>query len=161
VNELYSPRPIKRHRGTRDEVEARRVGLLDIVDAGKPMTVRLVFYQGTVQGLVPKTEQGYGIVKNDLTIMRRARVLPYDWLADNTRWQRRPNTFSGIQAALKDTAAFYRKSLRNDADSYVEIWLEKDALAGVVVPITDMNDVPLMVARAIRAYPSCTAPRSR
>jgi hypothetical protein len=106
-----------------------------------------VFYQGTVQGLVPKTEQGYGIVKNDLTIMRRARMLPYDWLADNTRWQRRPNTFSGIEAALKDTAAFYRKSLWDDADSYVEIWLEKDALSGVVYPVTELNDVALMVAR--------------
>jgi hypothetical protein len=120
---------------------------LDIVDAGKPMTVRQVFYQGTVQGLVPKTEQGYGIIKSELTIMRRSGVLPYNWLADNTRWQRRPTTFSGIQAALKDTAALYRKSLWDDADSYVEIWLEKDALAGVVVPITDLNDVPLMVAR--------------
>src|SRR5215831_18939771 len=97
VNEPYTPGSIKRHRSTRDEVDARRVGLFDIVDAGKPMTVRQVFYQGTVQGLVPKSEQGYGIVKNDLTLMRRARVLPYDWLADNTRWQRRPNTFSGMK----------------------------------------------------------------
>jgi hypothetical protein len=58
-----------------------------------------------------------------------------------------PNTFNGIDAALKDTAALYRKNLWDDADCYVEIWLEKDALAGVVVPITDLNDVPLMVAR--------------
>jgi hypothetical protein len=93
---------------------------LEIVDDGKPTTVRRVFYQGTVRGLVAKTEQSYGIVKNDLTVMRRARVLPYDRLADNTHWQRRHNTFSGIEAALKDTAAFYRKSLWDDADSYVE-----------------------------------------
>ena len=26
---------------------------------------------------------------------------------------------------------------------YVEIWLEKDALAGVVYPVTSMYDVPL------------------
>src|SRR5262249_48942139 len=30
---------------------------------------------------------------------------------------------------------------------YVEIWLEKDALAGVIYPVTSMYDVPLMVAR--------------
>ena len=34
-----------------------------------------------------------------------------------------------------------------NADSYVETWLEKDALAGVVLPVTSMFDVPLMVAR--------------
>jgi hypothetical protein len=48
---------------------------------------------------------------------------------------------------LRETAAFYRKSLWTDADCYVEIWLEKDALAGVIYPITEMYDVPLMVAR--------------
>src|SRR5262249_14445233 len=47
----------------------------------------------------------------------------------------------------KATAAFYRKNLWADADSYVETWLEKDALAGVIYPVTSMFDVPLMVAR--------------
>jgi hypothetical protein len=79
--------------------------------------------------------------------MRRDGSLPYDWLADNTRWQRKPNTFDSVEQALRDTAAFYRKSLWTDASSYVEIWLEKDALSGVVYPVTSMYDVPLMVAR--------------
>ncbi|HEY8609856.1 MAG TPA: hypothetical protein VIL69_01035 [Roseomonas sp.] len=111
------------------------------------MTVRQVFYQATVQGLVDKTEQGYAKVKTDLGDMRRAGALPYSWLADNTRWQRKPQTFGGIEAALADTAQFYRKDLWRDADAYVEIWLEKDALSGVLYPVTEEYDVPLMVAR--------------
>ena len=111
------------------------------------MTVRQVFYQATVRGLVEKAESGYGKIQTDLTIMRRAGELPYDWLADNTRWQRKPRTFDSVEQALRDTAAFYRKNLWTDASSYVEIWLEKDALAGVVYPVTSMYDVPLMVAR--------------
>jgi hypothetical protein len=79
--------------------------------------------------------------------MRRAGELPYDWLADNTRWQRKPRTFDSVEDALKETARFYRKNLWTDADAYVEIWLEKDALAGVIYPVTSMYDVPLMVAR--------------
>jgi len=134
-------------RSTKAEVEARRETLLDIIEAGRPMTVRQVFYQATVRGLVEKAESGYGKVQNDLVLMRRAGELPYDWLADNTRWQRKPRTFNGVEEALKATAAFYRKSLWTDADAYVEIWLEKDALAGVVYPVTSMYDVPLMVAR--------------
>ena len=63
------------------------------------------------------------------------------------RWQRKPRTFDSVEDALRNTAAFYRKALWNEADSYVEIWLEKDALAGVVYPVTSMYDVPLMVAR--------------
>jgi hypothetical protein len=67
--------------------------------------------------------------------------------AHNTRWQRKPRTFSSVEDALRDTAAFYRKSPRPDADAYVEIWLKKDALAGVIYPITSMYDVPLLAAR--------------
>jgi hypothetical protein len=146
----YQASPIKRHsrhRATKAEVEERRNLLLAIIYDGKPMTVRQVFYQATVRGLVEKAESGYAKVQTDLTVMRRAGDLPYDWLADNTRWQRRPRTFSSVEEALKETAKFYRKSLWDDADAYVEIWLEKDALSGVIYPITSMYDVPLMVAR--------------
>ncbi len=113
----------------------------------KPMTVRQVFYQATVRDIIQKTEAGYTKVQTDLVLMRRAGELPYDWLADNTRWQRKPRTFNGVEEALNDTVRLYRKSLWAAANSYVEVWLEKDALAGVVMPITSFFDVPLMVAR--------------
>jgi hypothetical protein len=144
--------PIKRTRATKAEVEARREALLDIIEAGRPMTVRQVFYQATVRGLVEKAETGYAKIQTDLTIMRRARELPYDWLADNTRWQRKPRTFNSVEEALKATARLYRKALWADAGSYVEIWLEKDGLAGVVYPVTFMYDVPLMVARGYACH---------
>jgi hypothetical protein len=137
----YQTSPIKRGRprgSTKAVVEARREALLDIIGEMQPMTVRQVFYQATVRGLVEKAESGYAKVPGEL---------PYDWLADNTRWQRKPTTFDSVEDALRETAAFYRKNLWKDADAYVEIWLEKDALSGVIYPITSLYDVPLMVAR--------------
>src|SRR5215510_1145419 len=145
AEDLY--KATRRHRATNAEVKERREALLEIIDDGKPMTVRQVFYQATVRGLVEKEESGYTKVQVDLTLMRRSGELPYNWLADNTRWQRKPRTFNGVEQALQETARFYRKNLWADADSYVEIWLEKDALAGVIYPVTSMFDVPLMVAR--------------
>ena len=147
LEQVYQASPIKRQRATKAKVEHRRQKLLEIVAAQHPMSVRQVYYQATVQGLVEKTEAGYTKVQTDLVHMRRVGVLPYGWLADSTRWQRRPNTYSSIEAALEDTARFYRKRLWDRADCYVEVWLEKDALAGVVYPVTDLYDVPLMVAR--------------
>jgi hypothetical protein len=97
--------------------------------------------------LVPKTEDGYQMVKTDLTVMRKDGSLPYGWIADSTRWQRKPKTFDGVQEALEETARVYRKALWADADAYCEVWLEKDALAGVVFPVASQFDVPLMVAR--------------
>jgi hypothetical protein len=143
----YQASPIKRPRATKVEIENRRRALHYIVEAMKPMTVRQVFYQATVRGLIEKTEAGYAKVQTDLAWMRRAGDLPYSWLADNTRWQRKPRTFASVEEALNHTARFYRKALWSDADAYVEIWLEKDALAGVVLAITGAYDVPLMVAR--------------
>jgi hypothetical protein len=143
----YQTSHIKRHRSTKAEVETRREALLDIVAEMQPMTVRQVFYRATVRGLVEKAESGYAKVQTDLTLLRRTDELPYAWLADNTRWQRKPRTFDSVEDALNETARFYRKNLWADADVYTEIWLEKDALAGVVYPVTSMYDVPLMVAR--------------
>jgi hypothetical protein len=145
--EIYPSSPIKRRRATKNEVQLRRDSLFEIVEAMKPMTVRQVFYQATVRDIVEKSEAGYNKVQTDLVLMRKAGVLPYGWLADSTRWQRKPRTFHSVEQALVETARFYRKALWADIDAYVEVWLEKDALAGVVDDVTDMFDVPLMVAR--------------
>lgn len=128
-------------------VAERRERLIEIVDSIKPATVRQCFYAMSVRGFIEKTEGGYDKIQNDLTLLRRDGRVPYGSLADSTRWQRKPRTFTTIEAALENTANFYRKALWDDADSYVEAWLEKDALAGVVYPVTARYDVPLMVAR--------------
>lgn len=111
------------------------------------MSVRGAYYQATVVELIEKTESGYTKIQTNLVAMRRNGKLPYDWLTDNTRWQRKPQTFRSIEQALNETASFYRKSLWQNANAYVEIWLEKDALSGVIYPVTAEYDVPLMVAR--------------
>jgi hypothetical protein len=128
-------------------VEKRRRTLIELVDSLRPATVRQVFYAASVRGLVEKSEEGYRKVQNDLTRLRKGGRLSYGWLADSTRWQRKPRTFGSIQQALEDTAKLYRRALWDNADEYVEIWLEKDALAGVIYPVTGKYDVPLMVAR--------------
>jgi hypothetical protein len=81
----YQASHIKRFRATRAAVEERRLALYDIVADMQPMTVRQVFYQATVKGIVDKTEAGYTKVQTDLVLMRKSGMLPYDWLADNTR----------------------------------------------------------------------------
>jgi hypothetical protein len=60
---------------------------------------------------------------------------------------RKPKSYDSIEDALSTLASGYRRNLWRDADSYVEVWCEKDALAGVIYPVTQEYDVPLMVAR--------------
>jgi hypothetical protein len=73
--------------------------------------------------------------------------LPFSWIADNTRWMRKPHTFTSVDELLHHTALTYRRSVWNDQNCYVEVWLEKEALAGVLVEETAAWDVPLMVTR--------------
>src|SRR3954469_5760812 len=113
---VYRASHIKRHRSTKAEVEDRRDALLEIVSVMRPMTVRQVFYQATVRNIVEKSEAGYAKVQTDLTDMRRDGSMPYGWIVDNTRMQRKPRTFGGIAEALRDTAYFYRKALWRGAD---------------------------------------------
>jgi hypothetical protein len=144
---VYPACPIKRGRATKLEMQARLERLWSIVEAMRPMTVRQVFYQATVRHIVEKTEQGYSKVQIALANMRRARTMPYDWIVDFTRWQRKPRTFRDVAHALEETSRLYRKDLWAGAGSYLEIWLEKDALSGVILPVTSKYDVPLMVTR--------------
>jgi hypothetical protein len=138
----------KRVRATKEQMEARRSKLYEVVEATQPAKVRGVFYQAaSVHQIVDKTESGYSKVQVDLVKMRRAGRLPYDWLVDYTRSQRKPATFDGPEHALKSVARLYRKALWTEANLYCEVWLEKDALSGVLMPVTSLYDVPLMVAR--------------
>jgi hypothetical protein len=79
--------------------------------------------------------------------MRREGTIPYHWIGDNTRWIRKPRTYSGLQDFIARHQHAYRRDLWDAADTYVEVWLEKEALAGVVVDVTDEFGVSLMVTK--------------
>jgi hypothetical protein len=116
------------------------------------MTVRQVFYRAVSGGIVDKTEAEYKTtICRLLGRMRRERQIPFGWIADSTRWMRKPDSHTGLESLLEASVKFYRRALWNDQDVYVEIWLEKDALAGVLYDVTASWDVPLMVTRG---YPS-------
>jgi hypothetical protein len=138
----------KRVRRTKAAITDIRTAIYEIVKANQPMTVRQVFYACVVADLIDKTEAEYNrTIGRLLTEMRRAKVIPYSWISDNTRWMRKPTTYDSIKSAVEATAKHYRRNLWIEAPVYVEIWCEKEALAGVLIEETQVYDVPLMVAR--------------
>jgi hypothetical protein len=146
--------PTSRRRRTPREMVVLRELLRKVVEADRPMTVRQVFYRMVSLGVIAKTEGEYNqTVGRLLTEMRRDGSIPYAWIADNSRWMRKPCSFDSIEDALRETAEFYRRRLWADQDAYVEVWLEKEALAGVLYAVTAEWDAPLMVTRG---YPSLT-----
>ncbi len=74
-------------------------------------------------------------------------MIPYEWITDGTRWITKPDSFTGIDQMLNDAAASYRRSLWHDQAVDVHIFTEKDAISGVILPVTEAWDVPLGVLR--------------
>lgn len=145
-------RSTKRARRTRADIDKIKHAIHAVLLSDPPMTIRQLFYQLVSLGVIAKTEQEYkGTVVRLTAEMRRAGELDFHLIADNTRWMRKPKTYSSLESMLRQTAQTYRRAIWDDQDVYVEVWLEKDALAGVLLPITSTYDVPLMVTRG---YPS-------
>ena len=102
------------------------------------------------RGVIEKTEAQYqGTVIRLMTEMRLSGELPYRWVVDESRRVRITQTFDNVQDAVEHTARFYRRSALAQSDDYVEIWSEKDALAGAMWDVTSDYDVPLMVSRGM------------
>ncbi|MES3628954.1 MAG: hypothetical protein PPP56_02185 [Longimonas sp.] len=135
-------------RRTKAEMEGIRKAIVEALRKDKPMTVRQVFYRLVVEGVVPKVEgRGYRTVARELRKMRRSGRVPYAWIVDSSRTVRRPEQYGSMADALHETARLYRRNLWGDLDDYVQVWMEKEALAGVAWDVTEDMGVSLWVAR--------------
>jgi hypothetical protein len=145
---IYSASSIKRRRRLKSQVTEIKDAIKAILEADHPQTVRQVFYALTVRGLIAKAEgEHQQTVVRLLGDMRENSEIPFEWIADNTRWMRKPSSFTGIEHCLNSAAEFYRRNLWASMPVHVEVWCEKDALAGVLMEETKVYDVPLMIAR--------------
>jgi len=144
---IYGSSPIKRQRRTKAELSTLIDAIGEILEGYHPMTVRQVFYRMEAKGYITKDEKSYRVIQRLLKQMREYKVIPYGYIADLTRWMRKPMTYDNAEDMLQQNIEAYRKSLWQRQPAYVEIWLEKDALAGVLYDITSKFDVPLMVLR--------------
>lgn len=146
---LYGTSGLKpsRYRRSKAELADIDAAIYEVAEAERPVTVRGLFYRVMSMGYVPKTEQGYAVVQRQALKMRRAGELPYGWITDGSRLRLKPRTFSNVQAALENTARMYRRDLWIGQGVHVEVWAEKDAIRGVIAPVTADYDVPLMISR--------------
>ena len=62
--------------------------------------------------------------------------VPYGWIVDGTLWMHKPSSYSSLEQALKRTAESHRRAVWDDQAVRVEIWLEKQGLAGIILPVT-------------------------
>jgi hypothetical protein len=144
----YVASPVnRRRRRTNAELGEVDAAIVAAVAADNPVTLRGVYYRVVSAGVVDKTEAGYRLVGRQLLKLRRDGTIPYSYITDGTRWITKPTTWTGLDQMLDDAAASYRRALWHEQSVEVHLFTEKDAISGVVLPVTEKWDVPLGVLR--------------
>lgn len=147
VRDVYGTSAVSRYRRTKAELAEIDAAIYETAEAERPLSVRGLFYRVMSRGLVPKSEKGYRLVQRQTLKLRRSGDLPYDWITDGSRLRLKPRTWHSAEGALTLTAESYRRALWADQAVHVEVWAEKDAIRGAILPVTSQFDVPLMIAK--------------
>jgi len=143
----YRTSPIKRNRRSKAEIDELKLRIWLLLEDEQPVTIRHLFYRLVSKGIIEKSEAEYKNVVCRLTAeMRLEGELPFEWLVDETRWMRKPATFSSPEAALENCRNTYRRAMWDAQPYYVEVWCEKNAIASILYEETHKYDVPLMAA---------------
>lgn len=132
-----------RHRRTQNEVATLKEFLLRLCADLRPLTIRSLFYRAVSAGVVEKDEKEYKTIQRLTRQMRRDRELPYSWLVDAGRAVRSVSTWDGPASILRAARESYRRDKWQDQPIHLEIWVEKDAVVGIIEEVTSRWQVPL------------------
>lgn len=123
-------------------------------EEGYKLTLRQLYYQLVSRDIIPNKVQEYAKLGNLLVKGRMAGVVDWDAIEDRIRVPFRPYWVRNVAHAIHDTINQYRLNRQKGQGVYIELWVEKDALSGVLKRITSYYHIFLMVNRG---YSSCTA----
>lgn len=123
-------------------------------EQGYRMTLRQLYYQLVSRDVIPNKQKEYARLSSLLTDARMMGLIDWDFIEDRIRVPKIHADFADIPELIQAALASYRRDRWSDQNKYVEVWVEKDALSGVLAPVTDEYHVRLLVNRG---YSSVTA----
>jgi len=138
----------KRQRRTGEGMQELFSGVVGILaEYAEPISIRHLFYRCANSGLIEKSEKAYNSLRSHLVKWREQRLIPFDNFIDGTRYHYGTETFNDLGEYLRHCAAAYRLNLWKDADHYIEVWTEKDAIAAAVHRIAKEWNLKTFVCR--------------
>ncbi len=136
---------------------AARIELIDDIIAeyeGQKLTARQVYYQLVARDIVPNTPRSYQNLTALLTDARYAGLVDWEAIEDRGREPVTPSEWDTIEEIVDLAIKQFRLPRWAGQRNYVELWVEKQALAGVLAPIARKWHVTLMVNKG---YSSASA----
>ena len=108
---------------------------------GFSLTLRQVYYQMVARAIIPNSERSYKNLGNLISEARLAGLIDWQAIEDRTR-NLRANSHWSTPGSVIDSAAYsYHLDHWAGQENYVEVWVEKDALIGIVGQICRELDV--------------------
>lgn len=126
----------------------------EYAEEGYTLTLRQLYYQLVSRDIIQNKDTEYAKLSTLLVKGRMAGIVDWEAIEDRVRVPYLPYWVHGISDAISDTISQYRLDRQEGQNVYIELWVEKDALSGVLKRITEHYHINLMVNRG---YSSCSA----
>lgn len=133
---------IRFHGKSLETIERVNAIVAEYEAQGYELTLRQVYYQLVARGFIPNNERSYKNLGSLINDGRLAGLIDWYAIVDRTRNLRRNNHWENPESVIDSARYSYMLDRWKNQPNYVEVWVEKDALIGIVSQICRELDVP-------------------
>lgn len=119
----------------------------EYMDSNLRLTLRQLYYQLVSRGMIANENKEYKKLSSLISNGRLCGLIDWDSIEDRVRQPYKHPEFDNIKDLVEAAAQSYRLPRWKGQNIYAELWVEKDALAGVLHPIAQKYHITLMVNR--------------
>lgn len=128
-------------------IDQARGILSEYASRGIVVTLRQLYYQFVARDLIRNKMSEYKRLGSIVNDARLAGLIDWSYLQDRTRNLSKLAHWDDPGGVIASAAASYHRDLWAGQEYYVEVWIEKDALVGVIEGICEEWDVPFFSCR--------------
>ena len=114
---------------------------------GYDLTLRQLYYQFVARGIIQNSQKEYDKLGVVVSKARLAGLIDWDAIIDRTRTTEGNTHFDSPGDILSVAADQYKLNTRATQETYIEVWVEKEALVGVIARAANPLDVGYMSCR--------------
>lgn len=124
------------------------IGILaEYSQRGMVITLRQLYYQFVARDLIPNKQTEYKRLGSVINDARLAGLIDWDFLQDRTRNLESRSKWTSPAQVILAAARSYHRDLWEKQKQRVEVWIEKDALVGVIEGVCERYDVAYFSCR--------------
>lgn len=128
-------------------IERINTVISDYAAQGYSLTLRQVYYQMVARAIIPNNERSYKNLGSLINDGRLAGLIDWNAIEDRTRNLRKRSQWRNPAEVVSSAAYSYHLDYWEGQEHYVEVWVEKDALVGIVGQVCESLDVPYFSCR--------------